>query len=623
MMKRLLTFLFAFILAIGVGWAESVTFTPSDYTAVSNADYTLQNAPITIAVTVSTVTGEQFRIYKNQTLTVSAEEGYTITGVEFTCTASGTVKYGPGCFTADLGSYTYSGYVGTWTGSASEIVFTASTNQVRATQIVVTYSNGGTTTVAAPTITPSTTGTVDDALETAQTISMSTTTSGASIYYTTDGTTPSATNGTEYTGAFILSQSATVKAIAILNGTSSSVTSQTYYIRVPVTFTFSPASGTSLDAGTQNITVTLSDADHDWRVYYTTNGDDPTGSDVTTYYSTSNGMVTIPVTITAGTTTTLWVAAYRTDDPTGSSTSFYYFGDESATYTGNQGGGTSSGGYVLYSGNLTEGDYVIVYDEGAMKAAVSSNRLGYENVTINNNVVENPDASLIWHIAPSGDYWTIYNAGTASYAASTGTDNRAQLLADGTDDKSLWSVSGTATYEFVNKNNSASDINANLRRNTTYGFACYSTSTGGALSLYKYVQSAPTVTATPEGGEVEYGTTVTLTSNPQGATIHYTTDGTEPTASSPTYSAPIAITGDMTIKAMAVSGEETGEVAPAGLVRVQRRREWHPAERQIRLPGLGLLPLLHGEIFGERERMDPDGIAATSEVRGDVGREHP
>ncbi len=314
-MKRLLTFLFAFILAIGVGWAESVTFIPDGSATTANA-FTMTNAPISLTCSKGLVNTSQIRIYKGETLTVSAEEGYTITGVEFTCTKSGTSEFGPGCFTADLGSYTYSGYVGTWSGSASEIVFTASTYQVRATQIVVTYTPASSTTVAAPTITPTATGTVDDALETAQTISMSTTTSGASIYYTTDGTTPSATNGTEYTGSFTLSQSATVKAIAILNGTSSSVTSQTYYIRVPVTFTFSPASGTSLDAGTQNITVTLSDATHDWRVYYTTNGDDPTGSDVDTYYSTSNGTVTIPVTITAGTTTTLWVAAYRTDDPT-------------------------------------------------------------------------------------------------------------------------------------------------------------------------------------------------------------------------------------------------------------------------------------------------------------------
>ena len=71
------------------------------------------------------------------------------------------------------------------------------------------------------------------------------------------------------------------------------------------------------------------------------------------------------------------------------------------------------------------------------------------------------------------------------YAASNGTKNQVQLLASGTDDKSLWTVSGTATYEFVNKYNKSKSVNANLRNNGTYGFACYATSTGGALTLYK------------------------------------------------------------------------------------------------------------------------------------------
>ncbi|MDE5799961.1 MAG: chitobiase/beta-hexosaminidase C-terminal domain-containing protein [Paramuribaculum sp.] len=40
-------------------------------------------------------------------------------------------------------------------------------------------------------------------------------TEGATIYYTTDGSTPSATNGTEYTGAIYLSDAVTLKAIAV------------------------------------------------------------------------------------------------------------------------------------------------------------------------------------------------------------------------------------------------------------------------------------------------------------------------------------------------------------------------------------------------------------------------
>ena len=141
--------------------------------------------------------------------------------------------------------------------------------------------------------------------------------------------------------------------------------------------------------------------------------------------------------------------------------------------------------YVKFSGELVEGDYIIVYGGGAMNTTVSSSRLQYLDVEVNNNAIFSPAEEIIWHIAKSGNYWTLYNAKANKYAASTGAKNKAQMLASGTDSKSLWTVTGTSTYEFVNKANADANVNKNLRRNGTYGFACYATSTGGALTLYK------------------------------------------------------------------------------------------------------------------------------------------
>lgn len=146
--------------------------------------------------------------------------------------------------------------------------------------------------------------------------------------------------------------------------------------------------------------------------------------------------------------------------------------------------------FVLHEGELVEGDYLIVYEGKAMKAAVSSNRLGCVDVTDEGKRIANSDESIIWHIAPSAEYWTIFNDNTKSFAASNGTKNQAQLLADGTDAKSLWTVTKTkdaSTFEFVNKANSSATpvVNANLRNNGNYGFACYATATGGPLSLYR------------------------------------------------------------------------------------------------------------------------------------------
>lgn len=144
--------------------------------------------------------------------------------------------------------------------------------------------------------------------------------------------------------------------------------------------------------------------------------------------------------------------------------------------------------YVLHEDELIEGDYLVVYGGKAMKASVASKRLAYSDVTVNNNTIANSDESIVWHISQSGNYWTIFNKNNNKYAASTGAKNQAQLLDNGSDDKSLWMVTKTAdasTFEFVNKANSTAEtpINANLRNNGTYGYACYAATTGGPLSL--------------------------------------------------------------------------------------------------------------------------------------------
>jgi len=65
----------------------------------------------------------------------------------------------------------------------------------------------------------------------AQTVSISTAKSGASIRYTTNGSTPTATSGTLYTGSFTVSATSTLKAIAYKSGMSnSSVTSASFTI---------------------------------------------------------------------------------------------------------------------------------------------------------------------------------------------------------------------------------------------------------------------------------------------------------------------------------------------------------------------------------------------------------
>ncbi len=113
--------------------------------AANQTPYTVSKEGLTLSVSKGIIgvynNENHYRVYKSETLTITSTVG-NIVSVEFTCTANDDVKYGPGCFTVDGGSYTYSGAVGTWNGSATEIVFTATSNQVRATEIVVTVEEG-------------------------------------------------------------------------------------------------------------------------------------------------------------------------------------------------------------------------------------------------------------------------------------------------------------------------------------------------------------------------------------------------------------------------------------------------------------------------------------------------
>ena len=77
---------------------------------------------------------------------------------------------------------------------------------------------------AAPTFSPA-----GGAYTSAQSVTISSTTSGATIYYTTDGSVPTA-NSTQYNEAITISSTTTLKAITVNGNTSSSVATATYTI---------------------------------------------------------------------------------------------------------------------------------------------------------------------------------------------------------------------------------------------------------------------------------------------------------------------------------------------------------------------------------------------------------
>jgi LysM repeat protein len=107
-------------------------------------------------------------------------------------------------------------------------------------------------------------------------VTLSNATTGAAIYYTTNGTTPTSSSAV-YAGPITVASTQTLEAIAAASGyNNSSVATAVYTIGVPAAATpvFSPGAGTYASAQS----VTLSDATAGAAIYYTTNGTTPTSS---------------------------------------------------------------------------------------------------------------------------------------------------------------------------------------------------------------------------------------------------------------------------------------------------------------------------------------------------------
>ncbi len=159
-----------------------------------------------------------------------------------------------------------------------------------------------------------------------------------------------------------------------------------------------------------------------------------------------------------------------------------------------------------YPAILQEGDYMIVSNGHALKAStfLTAKRLQYAEVT-EDKTIQCEDESLIFHIAKNGEYWTIYNTAAGKYVAGTGEKNKAEMTNSVTD-KALWTAVFTdGKYEFINNFNENARLNSHLRSNGSSGWACYSTTTGGPLTLYrngKFTMPGYTVTWKDEDGTV-------------------------------------------------------------------------------------------------------------------------
>ncbi len=173
----------------------------------------------------------------------------------------------------------------------------------------------------------------------------------------------------------------------------------------------------------------------------------------------------------------------------------------------------------------------------------------YSTITITDQV----QVFTLLNGATTGTYaFSFDNDGTTNYlyaASSTSNWLRSQ---ENLDENASWTVAisnneATITAQGSNTHNI-------LQYNSSGNiFSCYES---GQQTVYLYQaeaqESVATPTFSPEAGEVNAGTEVTISTTTPNATIYYTTNGDTPTTSSSVYSGPITITANVTIKAIAV-----------------------------------------------------------------------
>ena len=211
----------------GQALATTVVFDPAtdlgaqEGSSTGEDQVTKDGITISASPTGSFGNGQQYRVYKGSTFTVSSTVG-NITSISFTCTAKDDAKYGPGCFTdCSSGNYTYSGNDGNWSGDAAQVSWVASTNQVRMTSITVEVGAPEPQQLSISGNTP---------FKGSTTVTITPSNPDFAVYYTTDNSDPvSSSTAKLYTSPFTLTETTTVKAYEEdYDGNESAVVEKTF-----------------------------------------------------------------------------------------------------------------------------------------------------------------------------------------------------------------------------------------------------------------------------------------------------------------------------------------------------------------------------------------------------------
>jgi hypothetical protein len=361
----------------------------------------------------------------------------------------------------------------------------------------------------------------------------------AKIFYTTNGATPSASSML-YTGPITVGASETIKAIAAETGYTPSAVAMATYTIVSSVATAAPK--LSLNAGTYNSaqTVTITDATAGAVIYYTLNGAAPT---------TSSIKYTGPLSINAGVTLQA-VAVAPGYALSGINSAVYVFAASPPMFTPPAGGFSATQSVALSSATPTA--KIFYTTNGATPSASTTLYTGPITVSKSETVKAiaaetgyTPSAvvSAAYTIAPA-TATPVPSLPSGNYSSSqslTFTDATAGAVI-------YYTLNGTTPTAASTKYTGPIPINSSVTVEAVAMAPGYLLS-AALSSTYSFTASVPVIS--PAAGQYGGPVTVTFTSTTPSASIYYTINGATPTTSSTLYAGPFTVSTSETVKAFA------------------------------------------------------------------------